>query len=89
MRLVCAELPPPVARQLVLGNRLTDARDCLRLGLFDELTAPEGVVGRAVEVTHELASLPGDLYRETKRDLRRLTIALMTSGAESDPLFAT
>lgn len=89
MRLVCAELAPPAARQLVLRNRLIDAPGGLQLGLFDELIAPGEVVSRAIEVARELASLPGELYRETKRDLRRLTVATMISGAEADPLFVT
>jgi enoyl-CoA hydratase len=87
MRLVAAELPPPSARQLILGNRLIDARECMRLGVFDELSAPDHVVPRAIEVARELAALPGDLYRETKRDLRRFTVAAMISGAEKDPQF--
>lgn len=89
MRLVAAELPPPSARQLILGNRLIDAHDCVRLGLFDELAAPDQVLPRAIEVARELAALPADLYRETKRDLRRFTVAAMISGAETDPLFVT
>jgi enoyl-CoA hydratase len=89
MRLVCAELSAPTARNLILGNRLADAPDCVRLGVFDEVAAPEKVVGRAIEIAHELASLPGELYAQTKRDMRRLTLAEMVSSAGSDPLFAS
>src|SRR4051794_39907019 len=50
---VQAELPPGALRQLVFGNQLHDAQTCLRLGVFDEVAAPDGVLGRAQGLARE------------------------------------
>ncbi|HEY2771576.1 MAG TPA: enoyl-CoA hydratase/isomerase family protein [Solirubrobacteraceae bacterium] len=86
--LVGAELAPPAARRLALGSKLTDAAQCLQLGVFDEVHAADGVTARALEVAEELAAMPGDVYARTKRDLRRAALAAMRDGAERDPLLA-
>jgi enoyl-CoA hydratase len=85
---VRAELAPPVARTLALTGRLTDAEECLRLGLFDEVEAPGRVVDRTLEVAAELAALPADTYARTKEGLRGATIAAMAAAAETDPLLS-
>jgi enoyl-CoA hydratase len=81
---VRAELTPAAARTLAL----TDAEECLRLGLFDEVVAPGRVVDRTLEVAAELAALPADTYARTKEGLRGATVAAMAAGAEADPLFS-
>jgi enoyl-CoA hydratase len=83
---VRAELAPHVARTLALTGRLTDAGDCARLGLFDELLAPERVLDRALEVAAELAALPADTYSRTKLGLRGAVLASMPAAAAADPL---
>jgi enoyl-CoA hydratase len=83
---VRAELTPAAARILVLGNRLVDAGECLRLGAFDEVKPPEAVVERAVEIGRELAELPADVYARTKADLRADTLATLRAAADADPL---
>ena len=85
---VRAELAPPAARMLALTGRLTDAEECLRLGLFDEVVAPGRVVDRTLEVAAELSALPADTYARTKEGLRGATIAAMVAAAETDPLFS-
>ena len=56
---------------LVLGNRLVDADECVRLGAFDEAVAPgRGLSIARVEVARELAELPADVYARTKAELR-------------------
>jgi enoyl-CoA hydratase len=85
---VRAELAPPAARTLALTGRLTDAEECLRLGLFDEVVAPARVVDRTLEVAAELSALPADTYARTKDGLRGATIAAMAAGAETDPLLS-
>ncbi|MEA2419413.1 MAG: enoyl-CoA hydratase [Thermoleophilaceae bacterium] len=83
---VRAELPAPAARMLVLGNRLVDAAECVRLGAFDEAVAPDAVIDRAVEVARELAALPADVYARTKAELRAATVAELRAAAATDPL---
>ena len=83
---VRAELTAPAARVLVLGNRLVDAAECLRLGAFDEAVAPDLVLGRAVEVARELGELPADVYARTKAELRGATLAQLRSAVKTDPL---
>ena len=85
---VRAELAPPAARMLALTGRLTDAEECLRLGLFDEVVAPGRVVDRTLEVAAELCALPADTYARTKEGLRGATIAAMAAGSETDPLLS-
>ena len=86
---VRAELSPAAARVLVLGNRLVDAEECVRLGAFDEVAAPDAVVDRAVEVARELAELPADVYARTKAELRGDTLAALRAETAADPLLET
>ena len=83
---VRAELSPQAARLLALGSRLTDAADCMRLGVFDEVVAPGQVVERAVAVARELAGLPAETYAKTKSQLRGASLAAMREAAARDPL---
>jgi enoyl-CoA hydratase len=83
---VRAELAPPAARALALGNRLVDAAECVRLGAFDEVVEPGAVVDRALAVAKELAAMPAAVYARTKAELRGATIAALRISAERDPL---
>jgi enoyl-CoA hydratase len=85
---VRAELTAAAARVLVLGNRLVDAAECVRLGAFDEAVAPDAVVDRALEVAQELAALPAEIYARTKAELRDATLADLRAAAQADPLLA-
>jgi enoyl-CoA hydratase len=83
---VRAELPSPAARRLAFGNELHDAETCLRLGVFDEVVAPDAVVPRAIAVAESLAAMPADVYARTKRDLRGEALDAMRRAAAGDPL---
>jgi enoyl-CoA hydratase len=83
---VRAELAPPAARRLALGSRLTNAAECVTLGVFDEAVAPDRVIDRALDVARELAAHPADVYAQTKRELRGPAIEQMRVGVASDPL---
>jgi enoyl-CoA hydratase len=85
---VRAELSAAAARVLVLGNRLVDADECVRLGAFDEAVAPGAVVDRALEVAKELAELPAEIYARTKAELRDATLAELRAAAQTDPLLS-
>jgi len=84
--IVQAELPPATTRQLAFGNALHDADTCLRLGVFDEVVAPEEVLPRAHELARELAAMPAEVYARTKHDLRGATIERLRAAAADDPL---
>lgn len=86
---VRAELTPAAARILVLGNRLVDGEECVRLGAFDEVAEPDAVVDRAVEVARELAELSAEVYARTKADLRRDTLIALRAATVTDPLLQT
>jgi enoyl-CoA hydratase len=83
---VRAELAPHAARNLVLGNRLIDGPEALRLGLFDEALAPEAVLARAVQLATEMVPFPVHVYAATKRELRDRTISAIKAAVESEPL---
>jgi len=86
---VAAELAPHASRVLALGNELIDAAECLRLGVFDEVVAPDEVLPRALELAANLAALPADVYARTKHDLRGATIERLRGAAATDPLLAS
>jgi enoyl-CoA hydratase len=85
---VRAELPPHAARLMALGNQLVDAQECVRLGAFDEVVAPEQVVPRALEVAAELAAMPAHVYARTKAELRGATITHLRNAVVDDPLLS-
>lgn len=81
-----AELTPQASRVLALGSELTDAGECERLGVFDEVLAPEDVFDRSLHVAARLAALAPEVYARTKRDLRAAALVRMREGAQADPL---
>ena len=83
---VRAELTPQAARVLALGGELTDAAECERLGLFDEVHDAEDVLPRALHIAARLAKLPPEVYARTKHDLRGPALAQMRATIEQDPL---
>lgn len=85
---VRAELSPQAARLLALGSELTDAAECERLGVFDEVHDAEDVLPRALHIAARLAKLPPEVYARTKRDLRDPALAQMRAAVEDDPLLA-
>ncbi len=85
---VRAELSPQAARLLALGSELTDARECERLGIFDEVLGAEDVLPRALHHAARLAAMPPEVYARTKRDLRGPVLEQMRAGVEQDPLLA-
>jgi enoyl-CoA hydratase len=79
---VAAELSPSTARSLALSGALVDARECLRLGAFDEIAAPDEVVDRAVALAAELAAVNPEVYARTKAQLRGPALERMRAATE-------
>ncbi len=85
---VAAELAPQAARVLAFGNALIDSAEAMRLGIFDEVAAPDEVLPRACAIAAELAGFPPEVYARTKHDLRGATAARLREAAATDPLLA-
>jgi len=81
---VAAELSAGAARRLALGAELCGAQECLREGVFDELTAPDAVLARATGLAAQLGGYPAPTYAKTKRDLRGATIERLRLAAHED-----
>jgi enoyl-CoA hydratase len=86
---VQAELATHAVRRLAFTNRLTDAEECVALGVFDEALEGEAVSERAIEVASEMGGFPEGEYARAKRELRGETIKRMKAGADADPLLET
>ena len=85
---VCrAELAPAALRVLGLRAHLVDPREAARLGVLDELVAPESLIDRALELAGEFAALPPGAYGRVKRQLRGEAIermeAIVAAGGDS------
>ena len=78
---VQAELTPQAGARARAGRRADRRRECERLGVFDEVLAPEDVLDRALHVAARLAALAPEVYARTKRDLRAPALARMRAGA--------
>ncbi|HEY2719710.1 MAG TPA: enoyl-CoA hydratase/isomerase family protein [Solirubrobacteraceae bacterium] len=83
---VRAELTPQAARLLALGSELTDAAECERLGVFDEVHDADDVLPRSLHLATRLAKLPPKVYARTKRDLRGPALEQISAVIEQDPL---
>jgi enoyl-CoA hydratase len=83
-----AELSPQAARVLALGSELTDAAECERLGVFDEVLDADDVLARALHVAARLGAFPPEVYARTKRDLRAPTLERIRATVGEDPLLA-
>jgi enoyl-CoA hydratase len=83
---VGAELTPQAARVLALGSELTDAAECERLGVFDEVLAADDVLDRSLHVAARLTALTPEVYARTKRDLRAPALARMRAAVDAEPL---
>jgi enoyl-CoA hydratase len=81
-----AELPPHAVRVLVLGNQLVDAAECHRLGVFDEITEPENVLPRSLQIARDLSTYSPEMYARTKAGLRAETLTALRKAAADDPL---
>jgi enoyl-CoA hydratase len=86
MIILRAEFAPPDVRYSVLSARTFGPDEALRRGALDELQPPEAVLERAIEVAHDMASMPADGYRRLKHQVRRSAIAqieeMISTGAD-------
>lgn len=64
-------LAPAAFRELALFGRNYGVEDAQRLGLVDELVAPEALVGRARELAADLATIEPSAFTHTKHAIAR------------------
>jgi enoyl-CoA hydratase len=63
-------VPPQHLQALIYTGRTVTADDALRLGLIDEVVAPDTLAARGEEVAQQLAALPPQAFALAKRQLR-------------------
>ena len=63
-------VPPQHLQSLMYTGKTVTPDDALRLGLIDEVAAAESLEARATEVAAQLAALPANIFKLTKRQLR-------------------
>ncbi len=82
------EMPPQIARHLVLFGENLSASEALAAGLFDEQVPAERLLNHAVEKAAACATLPQPAFRQIKHQLRRPVFDACRSALESghDPL---
>jgi enoyl-CoA hydratase/carnithine racemase len=68
------------AERLCVTAQLVPAAEALRIGLVDELVAPEGVVARAVEWCNAVIALPPQAMAITRRLVRADLVALFEAN---------
>lgn len=71
------------AASLLSRGVMLSADEALAVGLVDELVEPEQVVARAVALGAEIAALPPETYRRTRRMLRADLVQLFEQPRES------
>lgn len=83
-----AECAPQDVRYTTLFARTFGPDEARRRGILDELVPPQAVLERAVEVAHDMASMPPDSYKRVKYQVRQATIAKIQEviSADDDPM---
>jgi len=67
-------VPPQHLQMLMYTGRTVAPDEALRLGLLDEVVAPEQLMARAEEIARGFAALPPRIFELTKRQLRDKSI---------------
>jgi len=68
-------VPPQHLQALMYTGRRLPAGEALRIGVIDEIVAPDALASRAEEIARGLASLPPANFTRTKRQLRDKAIS--------------
>jgi enoyl-CoA hydratase len=73
-------------RELTYFGRTYPATDAIGLGLIDEAVAEESVLERAVAIATELAALPSEPLRHTRRQIRGPALDRISQERATDDL---
>ncbi len=71
LEIMRAAIAPQFLRSVLYLAETQEPEAARELGLIDEIAAPDALIDRACARAERLASLPGDGFATTKRDLRR------------------
>ncbi|MET4808157.1 enoyl-CoA hydratase/isomerase family protein [Limibacillus sp. MBR-115] len=71
---------PMLARSIAISGRFVGAEEALRLGVLEEIVAPENVVERSLQVAQELAAKSPEAFAETKLWFRDLTLPALDAA---------
>ena len=87
MEVLKAELRPDAARRMILTGLTTGPSEAVQAGALDELTRPENVLPRALEIASSMATLPRIGFQRIKMQLRGEAIERMHKVMDKgDPL---
>lgn len=88
IEVVRAELPPRVARELVLFGRNMPQPAATAAGVFDEAVEPTALLDRAIADAMTLAEIPRIGFIKIKRQLRRIPRERILAALDGDePLY--
>ncbi|MGI9481964.1 MAG: enoyl-CoA hydratase/isomerase family protein [Hyphomicrobiales bacterium] len=81
------EMAPNVARRIFQRGQNVDAKQAVAWGILDELSEPEALLNRAVELAREYAAIPPKAYAAVKKQVRgpALSIISEANAKGSDP----
>ncbi len=77
-------IPSAHLADLCYSGRTVEPDEALRLGLIDEVTAPDALLGRACKVAGKLGRVPGEVFALTKQQLRRPMLVAAEQRAPLD-----
>jgi len=75
---------PRLAERLAVAGEMLAPAEALRLGMIDELVAPEKVVDRALEACQRLIALPAEAMTGTRRLARADLVAIFEADLEPE-----
>ncbi|MEA2603640.1 MAG: hypothetical protein QOF89_4632 [Acidobacteriota bacterium] len=75
---------PREAEHLCVTAQLVPAAEARRIGLVDELVAPEGVVARAIDWCNAVLALPPQAMAETRRLARADLVSLFAANEATE-----
>ncbi len=90
MAVLLGELSPAAARVITLTANQIGPDRALAYGIFDELRPTDQVLGRALEVAKDMATIPREAFGCIKRQLRERALGRIEEVVEnaSDPMLA-
>ena len=77
-------VPQDKLPQHIYSGRTFEPAEALSTGFVDEVVAPADLLTRAQTVARQLATIPSEAYRLTKRYLRADALARMDAGKDND-----
>ncbi len=88
LEVVRSELHPKVARELVLFGKNMSGAEALSAGIFDECTAHDRLLERAMQKAREAAEAPPHAFKTIKLQLRRRALEACRAAVsgEGEPL---